>query len=231
MFRAWPIDYYGSTDQSEWAADILFRGSRSLAGLYPRLVQHGLTTFLSPGVMRFLGRNVPANGNIPARLQADVSQAANTRYLKALASADDPTPLGRLTTRLAQPVPINSRRARALNPHAPADARVLETLSRGEFTISAFPSRHVNVAKRRVNGFRNRDLRALLFADAQAAPPDQQRHAASVSRQLALLRAHGLVRKVHGTHRYHLTTRGRVIVTALISLRNVGTDTLTKLVA
>jgi hypothetical protein len=163
--------------------------------------------------------------------RADVSQAANTRYLKALASADDPTPLGRLTTRLAQPVPINGRRARALNPHAPADARVLETLSRGEFTISAFPSRHVNVAKRRVNGFRNRDLRALLFADAQAAPPDQQRHAASVSRQLALLRAHGLVRKVHGTHRYHLTTRGRVIVAVLISLRNVGTDTLTKLVA
>ena len=60
MFQACPIEYYWSTHQSEWATDILFRNSRSLAWLYPRLIHHGLTTFFSRDVMRFLGRNIPA---------------------------------------------------------------------------------------------------------------------------------------------------------------------------
>ena len=72
MFQAFPVDYYWSTYQSEWATDILFRDRASLARLYPRLVQHGLTTFLSPDVMRFLGRNIPPSGNLPPRLQAEV---------------------------------------------------------------------------------------------------------------------------------------------------------------
>jgi hypothetical protein len=52
-----------------------------------------------------------------------------------------------------------------------------------------------------------------------------------VSRRLALLRAHRLIKKVHGTHRYHLTRHGRVIVTALITIRNIGTSELMKLAA
>jgi hypothetical protein len=59
MFRGFPVQYYWSAHQTEWATDILFRDARTLAGLYPKLVQHGLTTFLSPDVMRFLGRNIP----------------------------------------------------------------------------------------------------------------------------------------------------------------------------
>lgn len=89
-------------------------------------------------------------------------------------------------------------------------------MSRGEFSL---------------NGFRNRDLRLLLFTDAEASKPKQRRHAAAVSRQLALLRAHRLINKVAGTHRYHLSRQGRIIVTALIAARNVGTEQLTKLAA
>ena len=43
------------------------RHSRDAGALYPRLVQHGLTTFLSPDVMRFLGRNIPPSGNLPSQ--------------------------------------------------------------------------------------------------------------------------------------------------------------------
>jgi len=71
----------------------------------------------------------------------------------------------------------------------------------------------------------------LLFADADASKEEQRRHAAAVSRQIALLRAHRLVRKVRGTHRYHLSAKGRIILTALICARNVGTEALTKLAA
>jgi hypothetical protein len=38
------------------ATDVMFGKAATLAHLYPKLVQHGLTTFLSPDVMRFLGR-------------------------------------------------------------------------------------------------------------------------------------------------------------------------------
>lgn len=292
MFQACPVEYYWTTHQSEWATDILFRDTRSLAHLYPKLVRHGLTTFLSPDVMRFLGRNIPATGNISPLLKAEVasdmktrpegvrikhrlgensikmydkqgsvlrvettvndaagfktfrtpegkpeadmswhrmrkgiadlhrraeiSRAANDRYLAALASVDDTATLGELTAKLCRPVKRDGRRARALNPNAPADARLLEAIGRGEFTI---------------NGFRNRDLRLLLFADAKASNAEQRRHAAAVSRLLALLRAHRLIRKVSGTHRYHLSDRGRIIVTTLISVRNIGTDKLMKLAA
>jgi hypothetical protein len=98
----------------------------------------------------------------------------------------------------------------------PDDARLFEVISRGEFAI---------------NGFRDRDLRALPYADLTASKPGQRRHATAVTRWLALLRAHGLIRKVAGTHRYHLSNKGRVMVTALITIRNVGTDAMTKLAA
>ena len=48
----------------------MFRHPAGLAHLYRRLVQHGLTTFLSPDVMRFLGRKAPPHGNLPPRLEA-----------------------------------------------------------------------------------------------------------------------------------------------------------------
>jgi len=292
MFAAFPMQYYWSTYQSEWATDIMFRDRATLAHLYPKLVQHGLTTFLSPDVMRFLGRKAPPHGNLPPRLEAEVvsdvkhrpegvrikhrvgensvkmydkqgsvlrvettindvedfktfrapenrpdaapswqrmrkgvadlhrraevSQAANDRYLQALASVEDTTSLGELAARLCRPTRHNGRRVRALNPHAPADAALLTAISRGEFTL---------------NGFRNRDLRSLLFNKAFASKYERNRQAAAVSRKLLLLRAHHLIRKVPRTHRYHLTKAGRIAVTALIAARNANTKELTKLAA
>jgi hypothetical protein len=52
----------------------MFGKAAALAHLYPRLVQHGLTTFLSPDVMRFLGRKAPTYGTIPARLSGGGGQ-------------------------------------------------------------------------------------------------------------------------------------------------------------
>jgi hypothetical protein len=77
MFQACPVEYYWSTYQSEWATDILFRDAPSLARLYPKLVHHGLTTFLSPDVMRFLGRKIPPSNKLPPRLEAEV--VSNTK--------------------------------------------------------------------------------------------------------------------------------------------------------
>ena len=70
----------------------------------------------------------------------------------------------------------------------------------------------------------------LLFAPTQDKQL-QRRQAAAITRRLALLRPHGLLRKAGATHRYHLTKRGQRIITALLAARNADIDALSKMAA
>jgi DNA-binding IclR family transcriptional regulator len=68
---------------------------------------------------------------------------------------------------------------------------------------------------------RNRDLRRLLHPDSDSAEPAHRRRlAARVGRQLRLLHAHGLIRKLSKTHRYTLTPKGHQLTAALSAARN-----------
>jgi hypothetical protein len=134
--------------------------------------------------------------------RAEVSHAANNRLAESLATVAEPSTLGQLLQPLGQPVLANGRRrARALNPLTGADGTLLRALAQGDFLLQ---------------GFRNRDLRAALHGPSPDAV-QRRRQAAAVTRQLALLRAHGLIVKVAKTHRYHLSAAGRRIVAALLS--------------
>jgi hypothetical protein len=59
MFDDYPMDYYWSCQDSEWASDILFKSPEALASLYPHLIRHGMQTLSCEQVMRFLGHKVP----------------------------------------------------------------------------------------------------------------------------------------------------------------------------
>jgi len=284
--------YYWTASASEYATDLLFRDAPSLAALYPRLVHHGLRTFASPDVMRFLGHPVPAHhGRVHANFKgevisdlkhrpegirvkhsvngnsvkmydkegsvlriettinktedfrvyrskqgerdgektwrplqrsvgelwrrAEVSAAANRRYLEALASVTDKTPVGQASAEVCRAVVKDGRRHRALNPWSEKDAALLAAVSRGEYVI---------------NGLRNRDVRRLLWPKVGSAQ-EERRRASSVTRQLRLLRMHGLLRKVNGTHRYVVTPGGRKIITALLTARQADVEQLTALAA
>lgn len=290
LFGDFNLQYYWSVHQSEWATDILFKDSERLAEIYPHLLQHGMTTFSSPDVMRFLGRKIPASGKIPANFKgevvtdlkdrpegirikhwvgtnhiklydkqgsnlrvettindphdfkvfrpkegdsaggsdwrilrkgvadlhrrAEVSEAANKRYLEALSCARDTTPLSTLTEKLCQPESLNGKRVRPLNPYASQDLALLRAVARGEFNI---------------NGFRNRDLRGILYPSAHELSDKDKRHqSGATTRKIRLLRAHGLIKKVHKTNRYVLTTTGYKTITALIAALNASTDSLIK---
>jgi hypothetical protein len=147
--------------------------------------------------------------------RAEVSRAANNRYLGALASITGKTPLAQEARPLCQPHIVDGQRYRALNPWSPSDGSLLEAISRGEFAL---------------NGLRNRDLRSLLYPPASSAS-DKKRQSAAITRQLALLRAHGLLKKVSATHRWLLTDNGRRIVTALLAARQADVDQLSKMAA
>lgn len=134
--------------------------------------------------------------------RAQVSQAANNRYLESMAAVDQPEPLAKLIEPLCRPVRRKDLKARALNPLSTDDAALLGAVSRGEFLL---------------NGFRNRDIRALLYGDKPTDPLTQRRRAGAVTRKLRLLRAHGLIHKVSHTHRWTLTAKGHKAITALLT--------------
>ena len=147
--------------------------------------------------------------------RGQVSQPANRRYLEALASVTGKTPLREEALQVCRVCTVAGRRYRALNPWSPDDGALLEAVSRGEFTLA---------------GLRNRDLRRLLYPREGTAQEEPKRSAA-VTRKLALLRGHGLLRKVSGTHRYQLTERGRRVLTALLAARQADVDQLTQMAA
>jgi hypothetical protein len=143
--------------------------------------------------------------------RCELSQAANERYLEALAVVESPTPLGDLSGPLCHRMVKDGRRYRALNPLGEVDARLLEFVGRGGHLIT---------------GFRNRDVRHCLYGERSKDAAVHRRQSGQVSRLLALLRAHGLIQKITKTHRYQVTTRGREQITAILAARAAGVEKL-----
>jgi hypothetical protein len=79
IFKGFPLNYYWSTYQSEWATDVMFKDAGSLGDLYSTLVHHGITTFGSGDVMRFLGKRVPDNGGVHHRFEGEVVSTIKRR--------------------------------------------------------------------------------------------------------------------------------------------------------
>jgi hypothetical protein len=148
--------------------------------------------------------------------RAQISQAANERYLESMATVEDTVSLEELARQLCQPTELDGRRVRALNPFSVDDTRLLQAVNRGEFLL---------------NGFRNRDLRPLLFGAGDVSAEETRRRASAMTRQLRLLRAHGLIRKVPKTHRYMLTGWGQSAITALLAAQQANTAKLAQLAA
>ena len=141
--------------------------------------------------------------------RAEISQAVNERYL------EPSTTLAETAGSACQPRRWNDRPVRALNPLGAEDARLLAAVSRGEFLVQ---------------GFRNRDLRAILCPTPHSLAQERS-HMARVTRLIRLLRAHGLVHKISKTHRYMVSPQGRITITALLAARDATTNQLLHIAA
>jgi hypothetical protein len=143
--------------------------------------------------------------------RAQVSHAANGRYLDALASADTSTPASHFLDGLDQPTDLNGHRVRGLRAWSANDLALFKAVSRGEFSI---------------NGFRNVDLDRILNGERPEDPMERRRRSARTTRQIRLLRAHKLIQKVPRSRRYHLSPRGREILSTLLALHDVTLEEL-----
>ena len=133
--------------------------------------------------------------------RAEVSQKANDRLLDALAQVDDSRSVEELTVGIQKHTHWGGRRVRGLRPWA-EDKELFDAVNHGEFLI---------------NGFRNRDLQALLYSTPAESRAERRRRSSAISRKLRMLRAHGLIQKVPRTHRYHVTLAGRTILLAVLT--------------
>jgi hypothetical protein len=136
--------------------------------------------------------------------RADLGRAAAQRYLDALSVVGDPTPSHHLLDPVSQRVTRDGRGYRALHPISPADTPLLRIVLRGEFALT---------------GFTNADVRQYLYP-TRHGPDDERRCANRVTRQLRLLRAHRLIKKVPRTHRSRLTVRGATVITTALRFRD-----------
>ena len=136
--------------------------------------------------------------------RVQLSRAANARYLDALAVIGDEEPSYRYFDVVSKPVNKNKQRYRPLRPVAPDDATVFESVLHGEFQI---------------RGFRNADLRALLYCKP-TCKEEQNRQMGKTSRIIRLLRAHGLIKKVSKTRLYRITQKGQLIMSTALTFRN-----------
>jgi hypothetical protein len=148
--------------------------------------------------------------------RAEVSQQCNDRYADALASLDTTTPLGTLAAAVCRPVTKDGKRYRALRPWSEEDQKLLQWVRDGRFVV---------------NGFCNRDLACHLYRSASDDPAERARIASKVSYRLRILRAHGLIRKSPPQRRYHVTTKGRQIITALCRSQHITLQQLNAVAA
>jgi hypothetical protein len=75
----YPASYYWTCPQSEWATDSVFRRAEFLRRLMPRFVRHGMLSFQSADVLRYLGHRVNLSGDIPAGFAGSVEMDLKRR--------------------------------------------------------------------------------------------------------------------------------------------------------
>ena len=134
----------------------------------------------------------------------EVAQAANERYLGALAVVDRPQASAKLLDRVQKSARLGPRRRWGLNLLRLEEQQLFRAVLRGEHHL---------------NGFRNRDIQAVLFPARVRDAATQRRRTAHVSRLLQLLRAHGFIAKIPHAHRYRVTTKGEAVMHAAIYAR------------
>lgn len=291
----YPMKYFWTCQDSEWAIDLMFRNSEQLRRLVPPLLHLGVVSFSSPDVLRFMGKKVGREGKVAGGLRlpissdlkvrchgarikhrlgpnslklydkaydelgavlraeltisqpkyfqvyrrtddpkstlakrplrqstadmhhrAQVSQQVLHRYCCALATVDDSSTLEELTASVERRVRWKGQSVRPLHPFEAEDRALLQTVQRGEFNIT---------------GFRNKDLQALLYSKPPKHQAEQRRRSAAISRKLRMLRAHGLIRKRSHSHRYDVSSHGRLVLNAILSANRLTVQQINALAA
>ena len=148
-------------------------------------------------------------------LRARVSHGINERFADHLATTRSTTPFGQILADVTHRLRRRGRTVRALDPTG-KDHELLRAIADPRFAVG---------------GLSNKDLRRLLANTDRYAGKTRKQRSGMTTRSLRLLREHGVIRKLPNAYRYHLTAKGRRLVTVLQAALAASTEELTKLAA
>jgi len=121
---------------------------------------------------------------------------ANSRYLEFISTISDRTNGIKNVMKVSKTVIENNRSYRGFNFFAENDLSVLIAIERGEFNIS---------------GFQNKNIRSKLA----------NKNTGQISRILARLRFHGLIKMIGRTYKYYLTVLGRRVIAVALKIKEL----------
>lgn len=147
-------------------------------------------------------------------LRAKVSGQVNERFLDNLAAAQCETPVREVLDPVVKPRTRNGHQVRALDP-AGKDRALLQAIGAPELCVS---------------GLCNKTLREELRGKTGYEMTEKQL-SAKISRQLRLLRDHGLIRKLGRQNKYALTKKGQILTAALCAMLAASTKQLMEIAA
>ena len=145
--------------------------------------------------------------------RAEVSHRANARFLEHLSTVETDQTLEELLLPLARRITRKGKAYRGLRVLAADDGALLAAVARGEHAV---------------NGFRNANIRQVLFGPDPANVQERRWRAGRVTRLLGLLHAHGVIAKVSRTRRWILTAKGQRITMLLGAAKHAKTNELLK---
>lgn len=147
--------------------------------------------------------------------RAQVSQEINNRFMEQIATCRHEKPMRELFNTVSRPKRKEGRRIRALDPIG-KDRALLQAISDPALCIS---------------GITNKALREKLQGKHGYDGRTEKQLSAKVSRQLRLLRDHGLIRKTPRQFKYQLSAYGRELTSALNALLTASTQQLMDIAA
>lgn len=183
------------------------------------------TTINDPGAFTVM-RTMPGSAGRPKpvpmrksvadlKRRARASQQVNERYLEHQAAASMDRPLSDITMPLARRTRWHGDSMRGLDLTG-KDRVLIDFLCEPEWVV---------------NGLRNADLRTRLRDAGLARGKSDRQVAAMATRQLRLMRAHGLIRKMPRSQRYQVTPAGRLAAATIKSALSASVQQLTKIAA
>jgi hypothetical protein len=132
---------------------------------------------------------------------AQVSKAANKRYLKALSSVRDTSAVISELEKISQPIQNSSRRYSGINPISQNTCKLFTAVLDGSTII---------------NGFQNKNIREKLYPIVPA--DEKNKYSAGITRLLGKFRVFGLIQRINRSSRYIVTKKGYRIMQAALTI-------------
>ena len=132
---------------------------------------------------------------------AEISRASNQRFLDAMVDIVPVKTTLKEIDSICSGKTVDGKRVAGINVWSPEFCRIMEAVCDGRFLV---------------RGFRNKDVARTIFPEIK----DSKKRSSKTSRTIKKMRFHGLIKKVPRSRRYHVTSKGRRVMGALIEFRH-----------